>query len=105
MGPVEGFEVSGRRAQALAENIRLVIRGKDDQVKMAVIALISGGHLLIEDVPGVGKTMLARSLALSISGSYFRIQFTPEPPFSTRALPSSSSAPAPSSPTWCWRTR
>ena len=78
MSPVEGFEVSGRRAQALAENIRLVIRGKDDQVKMAVIALISGGHLLIEDVPGVGKTMLARSLALSISGSYCRIQFTPD---------------------------
>ncbi len=78
MAPIEGFKAGGSRAQALAENIRLVIRGKDDQVDMAVIALISGGHLLIEDVPGVGKTMLARSLALSISGSYCRIQFTPD---------------------------
>jgi MoxR-like ATPase len=78
MTPAENFEEMGRRAQALAENIRLVIRGKDEQVEMAVVALISGGHLLIEDVPGVGKTMLARSLALSISGSYCRIQFTPD---------------------------
>jgi len=69
---------SASRARALAENIRLVIRGKDDRVEMAVVALVSGGHLLLEDVPGVGKTMLARSLALSLSGSYYRIQFTPD---------------------------
>ncbi len=66
------------RAAALAENIRRVILGKDAQVDLAVIALLSGGHLLIEDVPGVGKTMLARSLALSVSGTYRRIQFTPD---------------------------
>jgi len=66
------------RAAALADNIRRVILGKDAQVDMAVIALLSGGHLLIEDVPGVGKTMLARSLALSVSGTYRRVQFTPD---------------------------
>lgn len=78
MAPVENLEEMSRRAQVLAENVRLVIRGKDEQVEMAVVALISGGHLLIEDVPGVGKTMLARSLALSLSGAYCRIQFTPD---------------------------
>ncbi len=75
---MDSFEELGRRARELAENVRLVIKGKDEQVDMAVVALISGGHLLIEDVPGVGKTMLARSIALSLSGSYFRIQFTPD---------------------------
>ncbi len=78
MDPADRSQGLAGRAQALAENIRLVIRGKDPQVDMAVIALISGGHLLVEDVPGVGKTMLARSLALSISASYRRIQFTPD---------------------------
>jgi MoxR-like ATPase len=72
------MEEMGDGARALADNVRLVIRGKDEQVELAVIALLSGGHLLIEDVPGVGKTMLARSLALSLSGAYRRIQFTPD---------------------------
>jgi MoxR-like ATPase len=72
--------VEGREgpARALVDNICRVIRGKDEQVALAVIALLSGGHLLVEDVPGVGKTMLARSLALSINGTYRRIQFTPD---------------------------
>lgn len=52
--------------------------GKPEAVKLAVIALLSQGHLLIEDAPGVGKTMLARSLAKSISCSFKRIQFTPD---------------------------
>jgi len=66
------------RARALVDNIRRVIRGKDEQVELAVTALVSGGHLLVEDVPGVGKTMLARSVALSINGTFRRIQFTPD---------------------------
>ncbi len=66
------------RLTRLKENVGRVIRGKDRQVELAIIALLSGGQLLIEDVPGVGKTMLARSLALSIEGSYKRIQFTPD---------------------------
>lgn len=67
-----------RLARDLTQNVQRVIRGKDDQVDLAVICLLSGGHLLIEDVPGVGKTMLARALSLSISGTYRRIQFTPD---------------------------
>jgi MoxR-like ATPase len=67
-----------RLIHGLAENIQRVIRGKDEQVELALVALLSGGHLLVEDVPGVGKTMLARSLARSFAGSYCRIQFTPD---------------------------
>jgi len=74
----DSFRDMGGRARALMQNVCQVIRGKDEQVEMAVVALISGGHLLIEDVPGVGKTMLARSMALSLSGTYCRIQFTPD---------------------------
>ena len=78
MASARAFAERAGQAQALAENIRLVIKGKDDRVDMAVFALLGGGHLLIEDVPGVGKTMLARSLARSIAGEYRRIQFTPD---------------------------
>ncbi|NSW56482.1 MAG: MoxR family ATPase [Armatimonadetes bacterium] len=63
---------------ALIANIERVIVGKRETVERTVVALISGGHVLIEDVPGVGKTMLARSLALSIGGQFQRIQFTPD---------------------------
>ncbi|MFV0308915.1 MAG: AAA family ATPase [Desertimonas sp.] len=62
----------------LAANVGLRIQGKQDQVAYALIALISEGHLLLEDVPGVGKTSLARSLAESVSGSWNRVQFTPD---------------------------
>lgn len=61
---------------ALEANIARVIRGKPTAIRHAVIALIARGHLLIEDVPGVGKTTLARALAISIGGSFNRIQFT-----------------------------
>ena len=64
--------------QTLIENIEKVIVGKRETVELAVIALLAQGHLLIEDVPGVGKTMLARSLARSIGCSFGRIQFTPD---------------------------
>lgn len=60
----------------LERNVALVIRGKPEAIRFAVLALLSRGHLLIEDVPGVGKTTLARALALSIGGSFHRIQFT-----------------------------
>ena len=59
-------------------NIEKVIVGKRDTVELAVVGLLCQGHLLIEDVPGVGKTMLARSLAKSIGCSFSRIQFTPD---------------------------
>ncbi|RRD47578.1 MoxR family ATPase [Tessaracoccus sp. OH4464_COT-324] len=55
-----------------------VIEGKRRQVRTAVTVLLAGGHLLLEDVPGVGKTVLAKALGRSISGSFKRIQFTPD---------------------------
>jgi MoxR-like ATPase len=65
-------------AQKIVENVEGVIIGKRDQVELAVMTLMCGGHLLIEDVPGVGKTMLARSLARSSGCTFNRIQFTPD---------------------------
>src|SRR5215510_1982808 len=61
---------------ALEANIGRVIRGKPGAIRHAVIALLARGHLLIEDVPGVGKTTLARALARSIGGTFHRVQFT-----------------------------
>lgn len=60
------------------ENVEKVIVGKTDVVYLSLVALLSRGHLLLEDVPGVGKTMLIKSLAKSIGGAYKRIQFTPD---------------------------
>ena len=65
-------------AQRIVDNVERVIIGKREQVELAVITLMCGGHLLVEDVPGVGKTMLARSLARSSGCSFSRIQFTPD---------------------------
>jgi len=62
----------------IVDNISRVIVGKLKPVKFVVVALLADGHVLLEDVPGVGKTLLARSLAASIGGSYKRIQFTPD---------------------------
>jgi MoxR-like ATPase len=62
----------------LLDNLALVILGKVQEQRLSVMALMCRGHLLIEDVPGVGKTMLARSIARSIGGSFRRIQFTPD---------------------------
>ena len=65
-------------AHKIGSNVRKVIVGKDDAVDLAVIGLLCQGHVLIEDVPGVGKTMLARSLARSANCTFKRIQFTPD---------------------------
>jgi MoxR-like ATPase len=65
-------------AQALADNVEKVIIGKRSAVELAVVGLLCQGHLLIEDVPGVGKTMLARSIAKSLGCIFRRIQFTPD---------------------------
>ncbi len=62
----------------LLGNLKNVIIGKDDVLDLVVIALLSQGHLLIDDVPGVGKTMLAKSLAKSLGCTFNRIQFTPD---------------------------
>ena len=72
--------LAGARAVAerLVENLQRVILGKSEVQRLSVMALMCRGHLLIEDVPGVGKTMLARSIAKSIGGVFRRIQFTPD---------------------------
>src|SRR5439155_846810 len=62
----------------VADNVRQVIEGKEQQARLALVCLVAEGHLLIEDVPGVGKTMLAKSIARSIDCSFRRIQFTPD---------------------------
>jgi MoxR-like ATPase len=64
--------------ERVVENIENVIVGKRSTVELAIISLLCQGHLLIEDVPGVGKTVLARSLARSLGCSFSRIQFTPD---------------------------
>ena len=62
----------------LLDNVALVVLGKPDVIRLAVVALLAEGHVLIEDVPGVGKTLLARAIAASIDCSFRRIQFTPD---------------------------
>src|SRR5438034_393764 len=62
----------------IVQNVSRVLVGKEAEIELCVIALLSRGHLLIEDVPGVGKTMLAKSLARSLGCSFERLQFTPD---------------------------
>jgi len=66
------------RVQALKENIAQALVGKDEAIQLVLTALLSGGHVLLEDVPGVGKTLLAKSLARSIDGKFQRLQCTPD---------------------------
>lgn len=68
----------GERFDAIATNIERVIQGKREAVELVLFCLVSEGHALIEDVPGVGKTQLAKSLARSIDTEFHRIQFTPD---------------------------
>ncbi|MFN2147654.1 MAG: AAA family ATPase [Anaerolineales bacterium] len=65
-------------ARILRENVQKVIVGKDEPINLALVAVLCGGHILIEDVPGIGKTTLARTLAASLGCSFRRIQFTPD---------------------------
>ncbi|MEC9308460.1 MAG: MoxR family ATPase [Chloroflexota bacterium] len=75
---MQDLSVSVTIARKIIENVSTVIVGKDSIIEQALAALIAEGHIIIEDVPGVGKTMLAKSLAASIGCSFRRIQFTPD---------------------------
>ncbi|MGH2528331.1 MAG: AAA family ATPase, partial [Actinomycetota bacterium] len=66
------------RFQQIEANVERVVRGKHGEIRLAHVALVAEGHLLIEDVPGVGKTMLAKAIARSVDCSFRRIQFTPD---------------------------
>jgi MoxR-like ATPase len=66
------------RFEALVANVASVLKGKDEAIRLAVVCLLARGHLLVEDVPGVGKTTLAKALARSLDATWQRIQFTPD---------------------------
>ncbi|HEV2972857.1 MAG TPA: MoxR family ATPase [Pirellulales bacterium] len=70
-------EIQNRVAE-LETNLAQVILGKPDVIRMCVVTLLAGEHLLLEDVPGVGKTLVAKALAKSVNGDFCRIQFTPD---------------------------
>ena len=75
---MDSISWTAERAQAMADEIETVIVGKREAVELVVIGLLCNGHILIEDIPGVGKTMLARALAAALGAKYRRIQFTPD---------------------------
>ena len=75
---MDSINWTAERARAIIEAIETVIVGKHEAVHLVVIGLLCNGHVLIEDIPGVGKTMLARSLAAALGAQYRRIQFTPD---------------------------
>lgn len=66
------------KIDALTQNLALTIVGKSEAIRLVLVALLGGGHALLEDVPGVGKTLLAKSLARSIDGKFQRLQCTPD---------------------------
>jgi MoxR-like ATPase len=74
----EQIEVFSRRFDRIASNVETVIQGKRGVVELVIMALMAEGHVLIEDVPGVGKTQLAKSVARSIDSIFHRVQFTPD---------------------------
>ena len=65
-------------ASSLTKNISSVIVGKEQEIRLVITALLAGGHVLLEDVPGTGKTTLAKSLAKSLDCGFSRVQFTPD---------------------------
>ncbi|HEY9887098.1 MAG TPA: MoxR family ATPase [Candidatus Obscuribacterales bacterium] len=68
----------GDRVQQLVDNLSKTVVGKENAIRLVLVALFSGGHALLEDVPGVGKTLLAKSLARCIDGTFQRVQCTPD---------------------------
>src|SRR4051794_16326671 len=67
-----------RLAADLGDTVGRAVRGKDEAVRLSLVALLAGGHLLVEDLPGTGKTLLAKSLAAALGGRFGRVQCTPD---------------------------
>ena len=78
MVSAQQIEAFSRRFDLIATNVERVIQGKRDVVELVLLALVAEGHVLVEDVPGVGKTQLAKSVARSIHSEFQRVQFTPD---------------------------
>ncbi len=78
MVSAQQIEAFSRRFDLIATNVEKVIQGKRDVVELVLLALVAEGHVLVEDVPGVGKTQLAKSVARSIHSEFQRVQFTPD---------------------------
>ncbi|MEO6988908.1 MAG: MoxR family ATPase [Aquihabitans sp.] len=76
--PADELAPANELADALVASVQTTVRGKDEVVRLAVVALLAGGHLLLEDLPGTGKTLLAKSLAASLGGRFGRVQCTPD---------------------------
>jgi MoxR-like ATPase len=76
--PSGSAEEFARTVGRIERNLEAVIKGKNESVRLVLVALLAGGHALLEDVPGTGKTTLAKALARSIDGEFRRIQFTPD---------------------------
>src|SRR5262249_34121112 len=77
-GATEAASAIREVADRVKANIARVMVGKDDTIDLILVALFSDGHILLEDVPGIGKTTLAKAIARSIGCSFKRIQFTPD---------------------------
>ncbi|MGZ4737401.1 MAG: AAA family ATPase [Acidimicrobiia bacterium] len=78
LAPDRAVEAATHLATEVRARVEGVLRGKPDPVTLALVALLSGGHLLVEDVPGVGKTLLAKALARTVGGVFRRVQCTPD---------------------------
>ena len=101
-------QISGQITQVYTKikgNIGKVIVGKSETLDMLLVSLLCGGHVLLEDVPGTGKTVLIKSLAASVSCQYKRIQFTPASISSTSRSLSLNLFPDLFSPISCWQTK
>ena len=72
------FDQISKLAEKLRENVSRVIVGKEEQIELILTAMLCGGHILLEDVPGTGKTTMAKALSKSLSCNFSRIQFTPD---------------------------
>ncbi|MCR5264775.1 MAG: AAA family ATPase, partial [Clostridiales bacterium] len=72
------FEKIAPVSSALEENVSRAVFGKNEKIKLIVCALICGGHVLLDDIPGTGKTTLCKALAKSVDASFRRVQFTPD---------------------------